>query len=191
MQDAKIRIEYDQDTENPCEYGGWKLISFNRRHIGYKDPSTLLNQDGTAKDFGLRRKIAVGTAFLVSCYEHSGCHWGLQGEVMQCRFDTAQIAGILVWQDKPVHCGKTFEQRKENARSFLTVYTDWANGESYYFSLEDMSGNDIESCGGYIGWEHLMSGIKEVCGEKYRIVEKSGKAAFSFEVSKDKQEAQV
>lgn len=182
MLDAKIRIEYDQDTENPCEYGGWKLISFNRRHINYKDPSILLNRDGTAKDFGLRRKLAVGTAFLVSCYEHGNSHWGLQGEVMQCQWDTAQIAGILVWQEKPKYCGKTFEDRKKNARSFLEVYTSWANGECYYYSIEDMDGNDVDSCGGYIGWEHLMAGIKDACGTKYRIVEKEGDAAYSFDV---------
>lgn len=188
MQDVKIRIEYDRDTENPCEYDGWKLISFNRRHINYEDPYTLLNQDGTAKDFGLRRKLAVGTAFLVSCYEHGGCHWGLQGEVMQCQFDTAQIAGILVWQQDSKHCGKTFEDRQKSARSFLEVYTMWANGECYYYSIEDMEGNDIDSCGGYIGEDHLLSSIKDAIGNKYRIVEKEGEAAYMFDVPFQKEE---
>lgn len=169
---AVLTIEHDQDTENPMEYSDWQFISFNRNHIGYENPYDYIssvNQYGEPQpaDIGIRRKLACGTAFLVSCYEHSGCSYSLRGEGMQCRWDTTDIAGILIYTGKLKYLPR--DKREEYARSVLSVYTDWANGNCYWYSLE-VGSNDIDgewesesedSCGGFIGVDHVLGEIRD------------------------------
>ncbi len=163
-----LTIEHDDDTENPMEYSDWKFVSFNRNHIGYENPYdyvSSVNQYGDPQpaDIGILRKLACQTAFLVSCYEHSGCSYSLRGEGMQCRWDTADIAGILLYTGKLKYLPK--DRREEYARSILSVYTDWANGNCYWYSLTvifpDGEEESEDSCGGFIGSDHVLSEIKD------------------------------
>lgn len=162
-----LTLEHDDcGVESPTEYGGWELISFNPRHIGYKDPHDYIshvNQYGEPipANIGIRRRLEIGTAFLFSVYEHGLSAYSLRGEGMQCRWDTTDIAGILLWKDSPKDLPKTYRERQEWARSFLDVYEDWANGNVYHFTVEDENGELIDSCGGFIGADHFMSCVKD------------------------------
>lgn len=156
----KIRVEHDQDVDNPSEEGDgqWTLYSFNRNHSSFKHPEELglgaLNEQGnpTVKNPGLRRKLDVGLAFVLSYFEHGGCIWSLKGAGPQCRWDTVQVAGLLVWENKPSDMGpKDFEGRRKDAAEFLKTYTAWCNGECYCYMVEDESGETVDSCGGFIG----------------------------------------
>jgi len=116
-------------------------------------------------DDDLRAKIDDSYAWVLSYYEHGEGCWSLKGEGMQCRWDTARVAGLLVWEDEPTGLGgKTVLERDEQARSFLENYNEWANGHTYY-SLE-VDGEDIAGCGGFTGDDHLMSGLREACREE-------------------------
>ena len=172
----KLQIEYDQDTESPMENcdGQWKLYSFNRRHGNFVDHHKYLKQSANGGDIegatiGFARKLEVGTAFILSCYEHSGVQWGLQGETMQCRWDTAQVAGVLVWEHPVSEMGaKTYKDRQEDARKFLEVYNAWCNGETYWYKIEDEDDEDVDSCGGFIGddlRQHLAEEHPELFNE--------------------------
>ena len=37
----KLTVTYDADLENPCEFDGWTLHSFCRRHASFKHPADL------------------------------------------------------------------------------------------------------------------------------------------------------
>jgi hypothetical protein len=160
-----LKINYDSDTECPCDWNDqWKLVSFNDRHSNYQNPSEFIDSIKNGEIYwnhvGLKRKIDTGTAFVLSYYEHGGSLWSLKGEGPQCRFDTAQIAGILLWEHPVNHLGpKMYEDRKEDARQFLNVYNAWANGECYFFSLESET-SSLDSCGGFIGDEGLKEMLK-------------------------------
>ena len=167
MHKLTITIENDPDIENPCDFdSNWKVISFNSRHTAYENPDnffTAIYGDGPRypfielrpNDIGLRRKLAVGTAFILSAYEHGNIAWSLEGEGMQCNFDTADIAGLLVWEHPVSEMGaKTLKDRAEDARKFLETYNSWSNGHGLWYSVESMqaSGDIIEdSCGGFYG----------------------------------------
>lgn len=185
MSKFKIELWYDQDSENPCEWGQWELVSFNRNHINFEDPYELLkpiNQFGEvyAKEIGLQRKFDCETAFLLSCYTHGESIWSLRGEGMQCRFDTATTAGILYYRGDLKHFKK--EDREKMARSFLETYSYWANGNCYGFTIFDEDDDAIECCGGFVGTdkyiakciaEHLSEGDEiEITGEASWVVEK-------------------
>jgi hypothetical protein len=115
-----------------------------------------------AANVGIARKLKVGLAFWLSYYEHGLGAWSLIGEGLQDQWDTAYLAGLLIWTGKPGDIGaKTLEGRAYDARNFLEHFNDWMNGNCYWFRLADESGEEIEGFGGLIGAEALA----EVVGE--------------------------
>lgn len=177
----RITIEYDRDCENPladwdCQ---WTLYSFNRRHSNYRDP------DEFTDDASIQDKIKTGLAFWCDYFEHGQCAWSLHGGGMQCQWDTAQFAGLLVWENAPDDTGaKTYENRAKDAKACLDVYTEWCNGHCYYYSIEriahcehcggEMVPDDLDSCGGFIGDEHVAEAILEATSkwpnEEFEVV---------------------
>ena len=158
-----IDLWQDQDAGNPCDYGLWKFVSFNNRHIGYESPYNYLSGRDKFGDFipaniGIARKLKTGTAFIVSCYEHGASCYSLLGEGTQCRWDTALAAGILLLRNpkelKP-------KDREESARRFLEIYTNWANGWIYGFSIE-VDGEFIDGCGGFDDATYMFEEITEI-----------------------------
>lgn len=158
-----IDLWQDQYAKNPCDYGLWKFVSFNNRHIGSESPYNYLSGRDKFGEFipaniGIARKLKTGTAFIVSCYEHGASCYSLLGEGTQCRWDTTLAAGILLLSNpkelKP-------KDREESARRFLEIYTNWANGWIYGFSI-DVDGELIDGCGGFDDAKYMFEEITEV-----------------------------
>ena len=147
----RVVVETDGDIENPAEYGGWKVASFNRRHIAYQDPDRWFDGgepiDGAAFD--------EGRAFKLAYYEHGLCQWSLSGEGPRCRFDTVDCAGVLYYDGADDGLPDGYEAREKAARAFLIPYTDWCNGAGRGYRIElidDMGDNSREAdsrCGFY------------------------------------------
>jgi len=152
----KISVWHDEDAMDPCDFGLWKVFSFSRRHYNFKNPD----------DIDLKKtepKLKDGRAFWLDCYQHGCCTWSLHGEGTQCQFDTAKKGGILFLLDQEFVLE---EDRKERACEFLNMYSQWCNGECYGWSVEDENGDVIDSCGGYIGMDDLIEGIRESYGDE-------------------------
>ena len=164
-----LEIAHDYDVDVPDSgYDGWKLNSFGRKQSNYEDPDKFVkafdrrSRAVTPASIGLQRKLNVGLAFWLSYYEHSEGAWSLIGEGTQDQWDTAYLAGLLIWTGKPGDIGaKTLENRAKDARDFLENYNDWANGNTYWFRLVNEDGDEIESIGGLIGNEALSEVISE------------------------------
>lgn len=182
-----LRLEYDPDAESPCEWDcSWRLWSFCRRHSNFKHPMDLgILPDGRCSNPGLRRKLEVGLAWLLSYYEHGQCSWMLQhsSEWMACPdkvWDGVALAGILVWEHKPSMLGaKTEEERREAAKRFLEIYNNWANGAVYSFDFPD---SDLMGCCGFYTQEDVIDAVKDTIDfAEYEIVEVTGSAAWIAE----------
>lgn len=157
----KIKLLYSPDVESPCENDGWKVYSFSTRHKNYADPEHFRDANGKTT-LGIRNKLRAGTAFFLSYYEHGNCQWSLNGEGPYCPWDSRNMAGIIVWEQDIDNLGpKTYEERESDARAFLKVYTDWVNGDIYFFSIEQ-DGHPIDSCRGLIGDESLADAVREL-----------------------------
>jgi hypothetical protein len=164
-----LTINTDHDTECPdASYDGWKLVSFGRKHASYEDPAKYVKafdrrtREVTPANIGLAKKLKVGLVFFLSYYEHGQGAWSLIGEGTQCPWDTAYLAGLLVWTGKPGDIGaKTLEDRAEDARNFLESYNAWANGHCYWYRLTNENGEEIERIGGFIADEALSEAISE------------------------------
>jgi hypothetical protein len=138
------------------EEDGWKPYSFSRKHPNFKHP----NEFDPAEDEELAANLKNGLAFWLSYYEHGLCRWSLSGEGPTCRWDSRQRAGILVWEQDEGDIGaKSYEERAEDARAAVKVFTEWCNGEVYAFGILEpcescgcsCNGDVVESGGGYIG----------------------------------------
>ena len=160
------RIEIDEDSKSPCEWFEWKFISFNRNHSSFCDHSeyiTGVDEEGDLipANIGFNRKLDCGTAFVLSCYDHSGIYWSLKGEGQSCPWDSTQNAGLLIWEGKAKDCGKDYKDREGSARYFLEEYTSWCNDEVYRFAIQDGNKNYLEGCGGFYSVEDAITAIKE------------------------------
>lgn len=161
-----VEVFNDGEAECPSSWGGWKLISFNSNHRSFEDPYRYLGPpdesgEPTAANIGIKRKLGAGTAHILSYYEHGFCVWGLKGEAPPCPWDSVRVAGLLIWQGKASALPRGYEPREESARSFLRVYTDWANGSCYGYAIED-NGEVVDSCCGFYGEADLRSAIQDV-----------------------------
>jgi hypothetical protein len=159
-----LEIWYDHDTDSPNDRGDWQLHSFNSRHRAFTDPANFIRPGPLGAivpvNGGISRKLAVGTAFILSYFEHGDCVWGHHGETPSCQWDTTKVAGILVWEQPAKNLGpKSYVDREEDARYYLEEYTDWANGQCLGYTLTDDRGTVKDSCGGFIGAKWLQETI--------------------------------
>lgn len=179
----RVTIGRDPDVESPLEMSDWKLHSFGRKHINFTDPkelglsySTDVWDQPIVNGIGLRRKLECGTAFWCYYYEHGNCIWGLTGnEVPGVEFtwDGVRYAGMLIYEGKAKHLPKDCHQRRDLAKAILSKYTQWCNGEVYYYGTVDESTGDwVDSCGGFIGTESLVEAIAySVKGHEWEVEE--------------------
>mgnify|MGYP001579667606 FL=1 len=157
-----VRLMADYSPENPATAfdGQWSIYSFNSRHASYADPEKFFPDGKPA--IGLRRKLAVGTAFLLDYFEHGNCVWSIAGTGPQCQWDNSRNAGLLVWEHPVKEMGaKTRADREKDAAAFLETYTCWCNGEVYGYEVLEIAtlpcGHtetrpiDDASCWGYFG----------------------------------------
>jgi hypothetical protein len=153
MRKIVLELAYDSDTENPFELSDWEFVSFNTRHSSFKHPDNY-------KNIGIQKKIKAGTAFVLDYFEHGNCVWSLSGSGPQCKWDQSRNAGLLIWKGKPKHLGTTIESRREVAKRMMEVYTEWCNGQCFWYNAETNDGIEIDSCGGFIGDDDLFSHLK-------------------------------
>ena len=174
-----VTIAYDESAESPSENDlSWTIHSFRR---GCEDPHKYIhakNGEIRANDIGLQRKLEVGTAFILSCYEHGNVAWSLKGEGMQCQWDTTQVAGILIFNGKACDLPKGYEARQKDARGFLETYNNWCNGQVYGYTVEEeiilscghKEMREVDSCWGFFDTDHMAEEIKAaIAGDTFTV----------------------
>lgn len=170
-----------ENLENPAEQDEqWTIHSFSSRHVNFKHPDEL--GIGPPDEYGepivedeeLKAKLESGLAFFLSYYEHGNSIWFRKGDHrpgVEYRWDGVRIAGLLVWEHPEDHIGaKTYEERAKDADGFLKAYTSWANGEGYYFAIEDEDGEDVDSCGGFDDSDYMLDEIApQLVGKEFEV----------------------
>lgn len=98
--------------------------------------------------------------FVLDVYEHGGIQYSLSGGGIQCQWDIVQggaILGLPSWEGQG--------DPELVARSLLKSINAWANGETYWFIVEDGHGNEIDSCAGLIGIDAVKEAVTEALGD--------------------------
>lgn len=92
----------------------------------------------------------------ISRYSHSGVSYTRGAPT--CRWDSG-YAGFAIVETARMSDDK-FEKYVDQA---LQTFTDWANGNVYSVYVEDASGDLLDSCCGYIGYEAAEDAFEEAC----------------------------
>jgi len=110
-------------------------------------------------------------AVSLDCYSHSGEHWSLSGQGMQCQWDTARGAGVFVpSEDMGEELAKLEpNERKAKSRtyaqSFLDTYNNIIGGQVFgcVTQVFDEDGDEVDSdsCWGFIGSDYAEQALKE------------------------------
>lgn len=148
-----------EGEESPNDWGGWRVISFGRRHVNYQDPATV----SIAPE-----RFTDGTAFRLSYHEHGLCAWSLLGGGPRCQWDTVDRAGIVVFDGPAADAGADFDARRYGAEQFLRAYTNWCNGHIFGISLRrvDTTADGFtreefeDSIGGFYGFDTDSAGLE-------------------------------
>lgn len=198
----RLAIGYDYDCEDPISDDGlFKLHMFSSRLNNYSDPDALLGcrfeSDDEDSDFfygcgemptnheGLGHDYDGPKGFFVSYFEHGMCKYGLAGTMdgmPDLRWDGVKFAGFLEvtaegdllewWNDK------SEDEREAIAAGTLETYTEWANGNCFWYQIEsykevrcdqggihEIAEDVIDSCGGYIGDKWLAEALRDAMPE--------------------------
>lgn len=177
-----LKLEYDEarsdlDPTDPGNDEAQNDVRFVVLHRRYQNP---------AERFGLTDSEAVH-AFMEEnngpdaewvwwplwLYDHSGTAYRVAKGNPFSGFDpggwdSGQV-GILALKRATWGSTGTDQELWEIADSIADTYTAWANGEVYSYVIEDADGEELDSCGGFIGRE---------CAEE------EGEAAFESEVAR-------
>lgn len=161
-----VTIRPDWDPPCPMDWDcQWTLVSFNRNSVHRGDHTDYLRrtEDGRIVPvFAHLSRFRAGLAFILDYYEHGPGMYSLSGEGPRCQWDTATVAGVLVWDHPPGEMGaKTYADRAEDARRFLEEYNAWANGWVYGYDIETAEGELVGSCYGFYSPGHLSETIAE------------------------------
>lgn len=107
--------------------------------------------------------------------DHSGIAYSTSP--FSCPWDSGQVGYIFISKSKIRKeygvkriSPKLKKQVENNLKSEVEIYSSWANGEIYGFSVEDENGESLESCWGFIGEvDYCISEGVDIA--KYMVIE--------------------
>ena len=204
----RIKILPDYDLEDPTQFdGSWTLYAFSNRMNHSADPESVgfeIGENGHYPSIGLRRKLAVGTAFMVSYFEHGNCKWGLAGSMDRMFgfwWGGVANAGLLVWEHPVSDMGaKTYQDRAKDASITLDLYTDYCNGNGYGYVIEDPAVDEDgfiesdDSCFGFYGSDAVGMAdyiASAVAGHRWEIVDSECGSPYGLEREIEKMVASI
>ena len=167
----KLVIDYDYDADNPRN---WSNLSILIIRNGLGDNDKYLNRElensqhkvGCAEDhLELMKEIVeehlgskVIYADFISKYEHSGVRYFIG---QSSGWDYANIGFVFVTEDSLKEIGCAEEDIEGIVEAEIETFSQWANGEVYYFTLYDDEGNEEDSCGGLYDLEEIREYLPE------------------------------
>lgn len=164
MSKYHLTVQHDDDVCNPCENGDgqWQIYSFNNRHVHFKHPEELQDEETGELKADIKAKLESGLAFFLSYYEHGLCMWSLAGHGPQCQWDSVSKAGIAIWEEPEENIGaKDYDGRANDCKNALEEFTEWCNGNCYCFTITDKKGKKISEGNFLIGSDQLEDAIRE------------------------------
>ena len=159
-----IRIEHDQDCSSPRENDNLGTIATWHRRYALGD----VQPRETPEEYiaGLPK----GTISLpVYMYEHGGIalSTGRDGQFSD-PWDSGQLGVITCTPEKiraEYSCKRITPAIREKVIAVLTgeieEYSHFVGGECYGYVIEDIDGEHVDSCWGFIGYEYVQEAARE------------------------------
>ena len=149
----EVKIFIDPDPESPREWDNIGTIATWHRRYSLGDEQPNLDPE----EFKEQVLNKPGVAWLpVYMYDHSGLC--LRTTPFSCQWDSGQLGFIYVDMNE----SKEFETEEEYLRFLkleIEMYSQFIEGDVYGYTLEE-KGEELHSCWGFYGMNHLKSDIK-------------------------------
>ena len=161
-----VRIYYDEFPENPrttFDNLGHMVCFHPRYNLGDKHIiSTSEFSSPDELENLLIREYHAGVILPLTLFDHSGISMriGRYG----CKWDSSFVGFIYVTEDEVIReYGDLSEESKKRAANVLKIeieeYDAYLTGDVYRYESEDENGNELESVGGFLGYDAGMEGI--------------------------------
>jgi len=170
-----IEIDHDYDCPSPRDddVPGCQLVMWGR-NWNFPNDAGIDIGDFTGWPQVEAHLLNEGTVLYsqpVWVYEHSGIAFstGERTYPFDDRWDSAQCGVAYVTAENWKECQGTewagSDEQKAIAAQMIKgdveLYGWYVNGETYAFCITDASGDVIDSCAGYLGWEAVEEAARE------------------------------
>ena len=180
VEGPRLEVQYDVGTESPRGYSNIGVFVWLDRNSIDPEPGTVykeavLDTEGqatsTENHIELMKKYleadsdGIVEIYPVHKYEHGNIVYGL-GRAFGFDYSNKGFYFVLKTKLKEV-IGTDEVEPKEIERIIsneLEIYSQWANGEVYIFTLFDEQGEEIKSCGGF----YFLESIKEYLPNEFK-----------------------
>lgn len=165
---GKVEIFIDENAESPREYDNLGTMAFFHRRYKLGDKHSFDNP------IEVREHLAETEALFlpVYMYDHGGI--ALSTEPFECRWDSGQLGVIYVTKERVIKEYGNFSDASQLhalnvMQAEVKLYDEFVQGNCYGYKKFDASGNETESCWGFIGSNFEQSGLLEAAGVKENI----------------------
>jgi hypothetical protein len=144
----KIIIEHDEIGLDFWDYE--TEIVFLSNHRDYNDQNTDFSLNDFESIEDIKEHFQGKEIVAVNAYIHSGIALSLGSSYpFNCQFDSG-VFGFLIFEPG------TFGENNCGLSGWVESWGKCLNGEVYYYAIEDDQGEILDSCGGFIGYEHAQ-----------------------------------
>jgi hypothetical protein len=164
-----IEVEHDTDPFNPREECDGLLGTFvmTHRHYSFGDeeaPRDLTSWGEVRAQ--ILRENDVAVILPVYMYDHGGITINTTG--FSCPWDSGRIG--FIYATKPqardlmgykVVTAKRKEQIRESLVNEIKELDNYLTGDVYCYTVKKLGGQEIDSCHGFYGSNHIESGLLE------------------------------
>ena len=176
----KLEIFEDLDPTDPREFDNLgTMVCFHNRYA-FGDETELKSSDFSSWDelesylYKTEKALIVVPVFL---YDHSGLSVNTTG--FSCPWDSGQIGYIYASKEKirnEYSCKRISKKLKEQIKEMLVSeidsYNQYLSGDVYGFSVTHKeSGEEVESCCGFFGTDHIENGIFDYVSQYFTKLE--------------------
>ena len=155
---------HDDDSESPREWEAESVMFGFHRSYASPDPAPHSDPERARAIANSRENICLP----VWLYAHgSTCYATGESNPFHCPWDSGLFGFIYISRaDARARFGvkrltaATVERVKKSLAAEVQAYTQWANGETYRWSVEDEDGDTLESCGGYYSQDEAWEEAK-------------------------------
>jgi hypothetical protein len=169
-------IYHDGDVEQPfAGDDAVRIVVLHRRYIDPSGGECGLDPDEVAA--WQRENAPNWFTIPLFLYDHSGTIFRAgHSNPFHCPWDSGRI-GIIALRRADWADGEASDDAlAEYAQAVTNAYTSWANGDCYGYVLCDSTGNECDSCWGFIGIDAVR---QEAAAAAARACRATGKAGAS------------
>jgi len=178
MTEYNVRIEQDNDPMHPRKDHDnlGTMVCFHTRynlgdetHIehdwfgGWNEMKEfILTPDDKEYSEYLGEGMGAVIALPLSLYDHSGISMSVG---VSRGWDCGQVGFIYCTQKDIDAAGMTLEDAERHLRGEVETYNAFISGDIYGFTVEDESGEHIDSCWGFYGYDAAKEAITNIIRE--------------------------